>query len=99
MRAMPSHFLCPSQFSGPQALRFRCSGQAVSLMRNSQCPVPKQAWYSFIDPLRDGRLTRPCPARRLNLGPVVWQRDTLPFGRRASQIKSKLDFIIVYLFI
>ncbi|GFU78184.1 hypothetical protein TNCV_4460031 [Trichonephila clavipes] len=41
----------------------KCLGQVVSLTRNSQCSVPDQASYSFIDPLkrRKAELTLPSP--------------------------------------
>ncbi|GFW57457.1 integrase catalytic domain-containing protein [Trichonephila clavipes] len=46
-----AHRLCPSQFSWPWAMS-RCFGKVLSLTRNPQCLAPKQAWYSFIDPLK-----------------------------------------------
>ncbi|GFV71585.1 hypothetical protein TNCV_1397821 [Trichonephila clavipes] len=36
----------------------------------------------------DGRLNEPCPAWGLNLGPVVWKRDTL-----ATQPLGFVDFL------
>ncbi|GFT41607.1 hypothetical protein TNCV_4183101 [Trichonephila clavipes] len=43
----------------------RCSDQVVSLKRNPQCLVPKQAWYSFFDPLKGWKVesTLPSPKR------------------------------------
>ncbi|GFX33774.1 hypothetical protein TNCV_3961831 [Trichonephila clavipes] len=45
----------PSQYTGPHwTLRSisRCPNQVVSLKRTPQSLIPKQAWYSFIDPLK-----------------------------------------------
>ncbi|GFX03951.1 WD repeat-containing protein 17 [Trichonephila clavipes] len=42
----------------------KCADQVVSLTRNSQCLVPKQAWCS----LKDERLSRPYPARNAEAG-------------------------------
>ncbi|GFY12101.1 hypothetical protein TNCV_4976011 [Trichonephila clavipes] len=48
----------------------RCSDQVVSLMRNPRCLVPMQAWYSFIDPLKDERLVNLAqPGNRI---PDMW---------------------------
>ncbi|GFX25453.1 hypothetical protein TNCV_1998541 [Trichonephila clavipes] len=33
---------------------------------------------------RDEKLSRPCPARGLNLGPVLWKSDALPLSHWAS---------------
>ncbi|GFU66861.1 DUF4817 domain-containing protein [Trichonephila clavipes] len=49
-------------------------------MRNPQCSVPKQAWCSFIDQLKDERLNRHCPAWDLSPGPPAGKHDTLPLG-------------------
>ncbi|GFS89884.1 hypothetical protein TNCV_4839711 [Trichonephila clavipes] len=59
-------------------LMFRSGGQSDA--KNLQCSILKQAWYSFIDSLKDERLSRPFPVRGLNPGPVMWKRDTLPLS-------------------
>ncbi|GFU30696.1 hypothetical protein TNCV_1444221 [Trichonephila clavipes] len=46
--------LFPTQYTRSWAVRCmsRCCGQMVGRTRNPQCSVPKQAWYSFINPLK-----------------------------------------------
>ncbi|GFY03207.1 hypothetical protein TNCV_1171671 [Trichonephila clavipes] len=64
--------LCPSTFvtlgAEVHEQMFQSGDQSGT---NSPMLTPK---HSFIDPLKGRRLSRPCPARDLNPGSVVWKR-------------------------
>ncbi|GFW14456.1 hypothetical protein TNCV_298761 [Trichonephila clavipes] len=71
--------LCPTQYTQPWALRRmnRCPGQVVSLTRNPRVKSQANLILILSTHRRDERLSQPCPAQGLNLGPVVWKRDAL----------------------
>ncbi|GFV38959.1 hypothetical protein TNCV_965251 [Trichonephila clavipes] len=62
----------------------RCSGQVVSLMRDPCVKFPSKLGTHLSAHWRDERLSRPHPARSLNLGPVVWKRDARALSHWAS---------------
>ncbi|GFV02374.1 uncharacterized protein TNCV_1023021 [Trichonephila clavipes] len=68
--------LCPTQYMRHWALRgtSRGSSQEVSLTRKP--PVLSSA-ANFVLILSHEKLSQPCPARGLNLRPVLWKRDAL----------------------
>ncbi|GFW10355.1 uncharacterized protein TNCV_5097061 [Trichonephila clavipes] len=57
--------------------------------------VPKQGWYTFIDPLKRLKVQlRSCPDRGQNPGPVVWKRDRYPMATGCQVIYSQFGLAI-----
>ncbi|GFW28972.1 hypothetical protein TNCV_202951 [Trichonephila clavipes] len=62
----------------------RCFGQVVSQTRNPSVQSPSKLGTHLSTHCRDEMLSRPCPARDLNPGPVAWECNTLPLNYWAS---------------
>ncbi|GFX33162.1 hypothetical protein TNCV_3823341 [Trichonephila clavipes] len=72
------------------ALRYmsRCPDQVVSLKRDSQCLRPQASLVLIYRPIAVCMkgCSRPCLARGIEPGPVVWKRDTLPLDHWARRV-------------
>ncbi|GFX20708.1 hypothetical protein TNCV_77661 [Trichonephila clavipes] len=68
--------------AGVHVQMFLLSGQSDA---KPQCLVPKQAWCSFIDPLKGRKAESTLPSWDLSPGLVARKRDTLPLSNWASK--------------